>query len=113
MPRPSKWNSKTTAIRVPEHAADQLLAIARQIDAQCGFVQNPEPLGVTIEDNATTERYILLQEPLTEDEQAIIDQAISSMQPDLNKLRPDERLLLFASLVQACMAPIEQINHSG
>lgn len=33
MPRKSQWNSPTTAIRIPEHCADDLLAIAKLLDA--------------------------------------------------------------------------------
>ncbi|MFQ4134783.1 hypothetical protein PGN35_000515 [Nodosilinea sp. PGN35] len=38
--RPPKWSGPTRAIRVPEHLADHLLAIARQLD-QPDNVQNP------------------------------------------------------------------------
>lgn len=44
MSRPPKWKSPTTAIRVPEQYADELLKWARQWDAGEGvesFVQNP------------------------------------------------------------------------
>jgi len=36
MPRKSPWNGPTKAIRVPEHCADELLAIAR-------FLDSPDP----------------------------------------------------------------------
>jgi hypothetical protein len=39
--RPSAWKSPTKAIRVPEHLADQLLALARQMEA--GEVPTPLP----------------------------------------------------------------------
>lgn len=38
MPRPSAWNNPTTAIRVPAHAVDAVIALAKQLDQ--GFVQN-------------------------------------------------------------------------
>ena len=41
MARPAKWNTQTTSIRVPEHAVDQLLELARLLDQ--GFVQNSAP----------------------------------------------------------------------
>ncbi|MBF2034516.1 MAG: hypothetical protein IGR92_03315 [Leptolyngbyaceae cyanobacterium T60_A2020_046] len=49
MPRPPSWNSPATAIRVPVHLSQQLLAIARCMDAgdsggYQGFVQNPDIL---------------------------------------------------------------------
>lgn len=40
MPRPPKWSGPSRAIRVPEHLADHLLDIARQLD-QPNNVQNP------------------------------------------------------------------------
>jgi hypothetical protein len=42
MARPSKWNSPTTSIRVPEHCAHMCLALARQMDGleKGNFVQN-------------------------------------------------------------------------
>ena len=40
MPRPPKWSGPSRAIRVPEHLADHLLEIARQLD-QPDNVQNP------------------------------------------------------------------------
>ena len=112
MPRPSKWRSKTTAIRVPEHAADQLLAIARQLDAPSGFVQNPKPTLITIDDFATAERYILQNEHLTADEEAIIESAMSELWSHCETMRPDDKWLLLANLVQATMKPIERINHN-
>lgn len=32
MPRKSNWNSPTTAIRIPQHCADDLMAIAKLLD---------------------------------------------------------------------------------
>lgn len=43
MPRPSNWNSPTAAVRVPAHAVDAVIALARQLDKEPpqSFVQNP------------------------------------------------------------------------
>lgn len=46
MARPPKWNGPTRAIRVPEHLADHLLVIARQLD-QPNNVQNPSEATAT------------------------------------------------------------------
>lgn len=46
MARPPKWNGPTKAIRVPEHLAKHLLAIARQLD-QPDNVQNPSEATAT------------------------------------------------------------------
>lgn len=54
MARPSNWNSPTVAIRVPAHAVDALMALAKQLDRD--NVQNlpPEQPGPYI---LTTETY--------------------------------------------------------
>lgn len=46
MPRPPKWSGPSRAIRVPEHLADHLLDIARQLD-QPDNVQNPSEATAT------------------------------------------------------------------
>lgn len=47
MGRPAKWSRPTTAIRVPEHLADHLLDIARQLDKpEPNNVQNPSGLPI-------------------------------------------------------------------
>lgn len=111
MPRPSKWKSKTTAIRVPEHAADHLLEIARQLDAPSSFVQNLQPTLITIEDYATTERYILQNEPLSADEEAIVESAMSELWAQCETLSPNEKWLLLADLVQATLKPLSIEKH--
>jgi len=46
--RPAKWSGPTTAIRVPEHLAQHLLDIARQLDnpEPANNVQNPSGLPI-------------------------------------------------------------------
>lgn len=46
--RPAKWSGPTRAIRVPDHLADQLLTIARQLDTPepADNVQNPSGLPI-------------------------------------------------------------------
>lgn len=46
MPRPPKWSGPSRAIRVPEHLADHLLDIARQLDIPDN-VQNPSEATAT------------------------------------------------------------------
>lgn len=48
MGRPAKWSRPTTAIRVPEHLAEHLLDIARQLDnpEPASNVQNPSGLPI-------------------------------------------------------------------
>lgn len=43
MGRPAKWSGPTTAIRVPQHLADHLIEIARQLDQQNNVQNPPEP----------------------------------------------------------------------
>jgi hypothetical protein len=60
MPRPSNWNSPTTAIRVPTHCAEQLLEIARALNREfCTKPSDhsqdltPEWRLITIDDQST------------------------------------------------------------
>lgn len=48
MGRPAKWSRPTTAIRVPEHLAEHLLDIARELDnpEPANNVQNPSGLPI-------------------------------------------------------------------
>lgn len=48
MARPAKWNGPTRAIRVPDHLAEHLLSIARQLDnpEPANNVQNPSGLPI-------------------------------------------------------------------
>ncbi|MEA5447127.1 hypothetical protein VB780_01000 [Leptolyngbya sp. CCNP1308] len=48
MGRPSNWSGPTRAIRVPEHLAEHLLTIARQLDnpEPANNVQNPSGLPI-------------------------------------------------------------------
>ena len=81
MPRPSAWNSPTTAIRVPAHAVDAVMMLARKLDQepQTGFVQNPDqpppPYMVTVDNDA----YICHPPTTTPEEDALIDQAMAKL----------------------------------
>ncbi|MEP0906885.1 hypothetical protein NC969_15360 [Leptolyngbya subtilissima ST-M1] len=46
--RPAKWSGPTTPIRVPQHLAEHLLAIARELDSpeSANNVQNPSGLPI-------------------------------------------------------------------
>ena len=107
MPRPSKWQSKTTAIRVPEHAAEQLLAIAKQLDSQ-SFVQNPavEPLLFTIEASKGVERYLIQAEPCTEDEMAQVEAALAKLYAKLGGGKLDDLLYVAAKIAQQVGTPL-------
>lgn len=103
MPRPSNWKSPTTAIRVPAHAVDQLMAIARQLDTQ-SFVQNPAappPLIFTIESAKGTERYFVQAEPCTDEELEQIDQALDRLYEQLQGHKTEELLYVAAKIAQA------------
>lgn len=108
MPRPSKWKSKTTAIRVPEHAADQLLAIARQLDVPSGFVQNPAPSPIicTIDSAKGTERYLIQAEPCTDEEMEQVDQALDWLYGQLKGRSRDDLLYVAAKIAQAVGTPL-------
>lgn len=101
MPRPSKWKSKTTSIRVPEHTVEQLLAIARQIDSG-GFVQNSPrpPTLLTIETAKETERYLIESPELTADESIKVDQALAKLEKHLKGRKMEDRLYVAAKFAQ-------------
>jgi hypothetical protein len=46
--RPAKWSGPTTAIRVPEHLAQHLLTIARQLDTPQAAEPSTTPEGLPI-----------------------------------------------------------------
>lgn len=72
MGRPAKWNSReTAAIRIPAHAVDQCLALAKLLDkpADPSFVQNLNPTLVTVNE----EQYIIQPEPLSVQELEQVD----------------------------------------
>lgn len=79
MPRKSNWKtSRTKAIRVPAHLADQLLSLARSIEDQQRFVQNDEP---------TDSAMVTLQRPGGEPERHIVSAPISTWQQAENITR--------------------------
>lgn len=103
MPRKSNWqNSRTKAIRVPEHLADELLRLARSMENQGGFVQN-EP---------TEACMISIQGGTGDVQREIVTASVSVWQeaeewaeqfllrPDIKKLTPNQRGQLALLLVE-------------
>lgn len=86
MARPSNWNSQTTSIRVPAHTVDRLLELARLLDLPTseGFVQNLEPIMVTVQDKGKIQQYLIQPEPVTAAEDAkvsaLADELIAQLQ---------------------------------
>jgi len=85
MPRPSNWNNPTTSIRIPAHTVDRLLELARLLDLPSseGFVQNLNPVMITVEDKAKIQQYLTQPQPVTaaEDAQvsALADELIAQL----------------------------------
>jgi hypothetical protein len=110
MPRPSSWNSPTTAIRVPAHAVDALLALARQLD-QADNVQNledaPAPYLFACETyDQGTQRYLICPPAdASEETWAEADRLVD----ELFKQFPDEddRLLLLANFAKLWGKPLK------
>jgi hypothetical protein len=101
--RPAKWQTPTTAIRVPEHLAPQLLALARQMEQE-GSVQNSgeESYLISVETLQGLERY-LVRAPvdLTADETQLLDEAVDYAMEIMEGLKPDERWLVVGELAKA------------
>lgn len=108
MARPPKWNGKTTAIRVPEHCAPQLLALAQQLDKP--FVQNdppPKQYLVSIENQNRSERFLISEPPdLTPEELATVAELEERFWQSLQHLTEDERMVVFCELARAIAPPI-------
>ncbi len=99
MGRPSNWSGPTTAIRVPEHLAQHLLDIARQLDSPANNVQNPTgPYLLTSEGQCGTYR-LFLNPP--RDLSPLMEHAIGEYCDQvLDELSERDRLLLLARLVE-------------
>lgn len=104
MARPPKWNSPTTAARFPAHAMPMLEALARQLDALEGNVQNP-PLLFSVGET----RYLLRDDGNPD---PAIDAAVDRAWAELVKLSPDERWWVLARLVEAWGTPIGGDDHA-
>ena len=109
MARPKSWNSPTAAIRVPAHAVDAVMALARQLDSQptsTGFVQNPGRYLITIAKGFDDEARYLLQPPadISEAEAALVDGLV-----DQFFAAHDERdlLAIYSRLVEKTLTPLK------
>jgi predicted transcriptional regulator len=87
MARPSNWNSQTTSIRVPAHTVDRLLELARLLDSPSseGFVQNLDPIMVTVQNQATIQQYLIQPEPVTAAEDAKVSALADGLIAQLQK----------------------------
>lgn len=118
MARPSKWGTPTTAIRVPEHLAEALLAIARSLEgdvpsakpdpemaAYLSFVQNSiKPKLLTIrdsEDDFKEHHYIIQADPLSFTEYQQVKQISERIHQEIfDGLSAEDRLYLLSKLAQ-------------
>lgn len=109
MGRPSKWSGKTTAIRVPEHLADQLMELAQQLDQ--GFVQNEKPAIETFDGPylvSVNEKRYLVDPP-----KALIGaeaEALREATALLDGLSHKELMLLLARLTEEWCEPLPLRN---
>ncbi len=102
MPRPSPWNSPTKAIRVPEHATEACLQLARMLDQDSPEVlYKTEPLLVTIDDR----RYLMPPQAITPEQAAwandLIDQVLATAE-----LGKDAEALLLSELAPRILSPL-------
>jgi len=114
MPRPSNWNSPTTAIRIPAHAAEQLLAIARQLDSPSdGFVQNPStpPLLISVDDTSGDNQYLIEAVQLSPEDDEAVELAIAQVDRSIDGER--ELLLFLAEFVKRTQTPIGGSGHAN
>ncbi len=126
MSRPPKWHSPTDSVRLPSHLIPRLTEIARLLDQPipsstedadssafqeyCSFVQNLTPKLCTIASGSGPKRYLIDPEPITFDEfkqlQQIEANLLAAMEAQ-GVTRREDRLLVFAQLVEACGVPFE------
>jgi hypothetical protein len=100
MARPAKWNAQTTSIRVPEHAVDQLLDLARLLDQ--GFVQNSpsSPSRVEIYMIGVDDERFIVSGDVADPRLEPIMQRLDSECEKLGLDKQESRLLFAAKLAQ-------------
>lgn len=123
MPRPSKWNSPTTSIRVPAHAVARLLELARAIDMPppatepdpefaeyASFVQNLQPYLLTIQDGAELKRYWIECSPPTFEEWELLCEVQERLlaRMDAEGLNRDARLYAISRMVEQVFKPLPE-----
>ena len=108
MPRPSAWNSPTTAIRLPKHAVEACLELARTLDQPIseGFVQNTDPLLITVGQGTECDRYLLPSQALTPEQANQMDTLIDQVLATVPGLGKDAEALLLAELTPRVLSPI-------
>lgn len=133
MPRPPKWNSLTESVRLPAHAIEACLALAKALDTPLpettsdpalvrqfadytSFVQNcAKPKLVTIQKGPVPRLYVLQSEVISFEEYQQVEVALNKLLTlmDAEGLRKDERLYLFSCLVEEVFEPFEpfEVEH--
>jgi len=106
MARPPKWNSPTEAIRVPAHAVDAVMALAKQLDGS--YVNDPSP-DKTVLVTWGNESY-LINDPgnLSPEQNQAIDQAVDEFWHIASEsgLDHDDVLYIIGELSSQCGRPI-------
>jgi hypothetical protein len=114
MARPAKWQTPTTAIRVPAHLSDTLLDIARSMEAvpparqsdtemaeYLSFVQNSVTPKLFTVQGSKEQRYIVKSDPLSFEEWKELKQVSDRVEREIfNGLSESEQLYLLSRLVQ-------------
>ncbi len=125
MSRPSKWNTPTTSIRVPAHAVDRLLELARALDMlpptaepdpefaeYVSFVQNLQPCLFSIQDGAELRRYWIECSPPTFEEWKLLCEVQERLlaQMDAEGWRQDARLYVISRMVEQVFKPLPELT---
>lgn len=90
--RKPKWkHTPTTAIRVPEHIAPQLLEVAKYLDNLDDFVQKPEKLRTMLVTYESQERKVQRVITLTENDWTLAEKAADKVYEELISQLPERQ----------------------
>ena len=106
MPRPPRWNSPTEAIRVPAHAVEKILELARLLDGQ-SFVQNSttDPLMVTVDEKP----YYFPPQSITAEESEMLNRLVEKLLAESDRLgiKERDRIVLIGEIAKRVGDPLQ------
>ena len=112
MARPARWNSLTVAIRVPAHAVEKLLELARILDRE-SFVQNSvtDPLMVTVDGTP----YYFPPVEVTAEESDLLDRLIDELLAESDRLgiKERDRIVLIGEIAKRVGDPPRLTQRNG
>lgn len=121
MPRPAKWNSPTGSVRLPQHAIEACVQLARALDAPLpepqddpefaayeSFVRNLKPHLVNLTDKHGVRRYLVrCDQPPTFEQWKLLNQVEARLLRECER-RQVNPLLVFSKLVEQVFQPLKE-----